>query len=76
MAKKLSTATDQGARPASGTEQAAHAPAVREYDLVDDIVFDPPLSPEELRRRYGIGISWEERLELARRRLAESKDAS
>src|SRR5687768_770339 len=36
-----------------------------EYDLVDDIEFDPPLTPEEQRRIYGLGMTMEERLERA-----------
>jgi hypothetical protein len=50
--------------------------AIREHGLVGDIVFDPPLSPEEQRRRYGLGMSMEERLELARRQIAEGLDES
>ena len=43
-----------------------------EHGLVDGIVFVPPLPPEELRRRYGIGVSWEERLEQPQHQIAEA----
>jgi hypothetical protein len=57
------------------TEQhALPPPAEREYDLVGDVVFEPPLPPEELRRRFGYGISIEERLAQVRRQLAEDDD--
>ena len=48
--------------------------AIREYGLVGDIVFEPPLPPDELRRRFGYGIPIEERLEQARRQIAEGLD--
>jgi hypothetical protein len=44
-----------------------------EHGLVGDVVFDPPLTPEE-RRRRGIGIPIEERMEQARRQIAEALD--
>ena len=45
--------------------------AIREYGLVGDIVFEPPLPPDELRRRFGYGIPIEERMEQARRQIAD-----
>jgi hypothetical protein len=38
------------------------------YAMVDDVVFDPPLSREEMYRR-GISMPIEERVELARRQI-------
>ena len=51
------------------SEPVAMSPAEskREYDLIGDVVFDPPLTPEE-RRRRAVGVSVEERLEQIRRR--------
>ena len=55
-----------------GTEQhALPPPAERDYDLVGDVVFEPPLPPEELRRRFGYGIPIEELIEQARRQIAD-----
>ena len=45
-----------------------------EYDLVGDVVFDPPLSPEERRLIYGPEMSTGERLARARRQIAEGLD--
>ena len=56
-----------------GAQTAATARTVREYDLIGDVFFDPPLTPEE-RRRRGVGVSAKERLEQIRRRRAEESD--
>lgn len=49
--------------------------AIREHGLVGDVVFDPPLTPEE-RRQRGVGIPIEERIEQARRQIADGIDWS
>lgn len=54
-------------------DSSAHASWL-DYDLVGDVVFDPPLSPGELRRRFRFGIPIEERIEQARRQIAEGLD--
>jgi hypothetical protein len=76
MAKKLDLTSRSLGETTSEEAVLKIEQAIREHGLVDDIVFDPPLSPEEQRRRYGRGMSMEERLELARRQLAEGEDAS
>ena len=45
-----------------------------EYDLVGDIIFDPPLSAEELQQRYGLGMTMEERIKRARRHDCEEQE--
>ena len=47
--------------------------AISEYGLVGDVVFDPPLTPDE-RRQRGVGIPIEERIEQVRRQLADGID--
>jgi hypothetical protein len=49
--------------------------AIREHGLVGDVVFDPPLTPEE-RRQRGVGIPIEERIEQVRRQFADGIDWS
>jgi hypothetical protein len=55
---------------------SASAPPLPEYDLVGDIIFDPALSAEELRQRFGIGKTFEERVAEARRQLADARRVS
>ena len=74
MAKKLIARTEQNDAaqaipPVDHPDAAAH-PAVPEHGLVGDVVFDPPLTPEE-RRQVGVGIPIEERIEQARRQIAD-----
>ena len=59
----------------AAVERAEDAPQVTwpEYDLVDDVVFEPPLTPEE-RRRVGLDVTPEERLAQVRRQLAAGDD--
>jgi hypothetical protein len=78
VAKKVipqtaSTDTAEAAGPNDGSPLVNESPRL-DYDLVGDIVFDPPLTPEEQRRIVGLGMSMEERLEQARRRLAEGEE--
>lgn len=74
MAKKLIARTVRAPSTASTKAVEPHENDAPEHGLVGDIYFDPPLPPEELRRRFGIGITWEERLEQAQRQLAEGED--
>ena len=55
---------------ASATQGGVDKPAEPEHGLVGDVVFDPPLTPEE-RRQVGVGIPIEERIEQARRQIAD-----
>ena len=78
MANKLTTrptqrvSTDSVAK-SDGTA-APGRPLPEEHGLVGDVVFEPPLTAEERRRRR-VGIPLAERLEQARRQLAEGKEA-
>ena len=49
------------------------APPVEEHGLVGDVVFEPPLTAAERRRRR-VGVPLAERLKQARHQLAEGKD--
>lgn len=77
MAKKLNpqsgAAVPSQTVASGGPTDASLAGTVREYDLIGDVVFEPPLTPEE-RRRRGVGVSVEERLEQIRRRHAGESD--
>ena len=77
MAKQVAAQAERpGSDLASATvdrAEEARQPAWPEYDLVNDVVFDPPLTPEE-HRRVGLDITPEERLEQVRRQLAEGND--
>jgi hypothetical protein len=76
MAKKLIAHTKRTSPSLAVPDepQVVSAPgAVREYDLVGDVVFEPPLTPEE-RHRRGVGVSIEDRLEQIRRRLANAAE--
>jgi hypothetical protein len=56
-------------------EAAALLVAVEHGDaLIDDVVFDPPISEEE-RRRLGLGIQIDERIALARRQVQARQEA-
>ena len=55
-------------------QQDRPPPAEREYDLVGDVVCEPPLPPEELPRRFGYGVPIEEHIEQVRRQLADGDD--
>ena len=75
MAKKLTQTAEPTATTGVAATNRAQGPpcdssSVTEYGLIDDVVFDPPLMPEE-RRQRGIGIPIEERIEQARRQIAD-----
>lgn len=54
-------------------EVASLLAAVERGDaMVDDIVFEPPLSDDE-KRRMGLGMPIEERIALARRQVQENE---
>ena len=78
MAKKLIPQTEPSDTAevvsSNGGSLPDTATPALEYDLVGDILFHPPLTPEEQRRMYGLGMSMEERLEQARRQLSEGDD--
>ena len=77
MAKKLNphpaSAAPSQTTIDDGPRDASTAGTIREYDLIGDVVFEPPLTPEE-RQRRGVGVSVEERLERIRRRQVEERE--
>ena len=78
MAKKLKPKTHgptmpEGDNPAQVTGPSAEK-AVRDYDLVGDVVFDPPMSPDELRRRFKYGVPIEERIAQVERQILAGED--
>jgi hypothetical protein len=74
LAKKPGPISRSRGEPITSDDLLEIDRVLREYGLVGDIVFDPPLPPDELRRRYGFGIPIEERIEQARRQIAEGED--
>lgn len=77
MANKLTTRPARQAPvisiPLDDEASAPARPLTEEHGLVGDVVFEPPLTAAE-RRRRGVGIPLAERLEQARRQLAEGQD--
>lgn len=72
MANKLTT---RPVRQAVVPSVAPDRPLAEEHGLVGDVVFEPPLTAAE-RQRRGVGIPLAQRLEQARRQLAEGEDRS
>jgi hypothetical protein len=62
MAKNRTAQADQREPTATSVTVESRAFDTTAYGLVGDIVFDPPLSPEEQRQRYGLGMTMEERI--------------
>jgi hypothetical protein len=79
MAKKVTARSDQPESAKFTVVSDDHKQpgdhGLREHGLVGDVVFEPPLTPEE-RRRRGVDVTAEERWEQIRRRLAEAEDRS